>query len=67
MKHLVILAAVLALNSCNTTIGLYRDTKAVVLWTKGKIQGDGGGSGGGGGAIDGGADPVDYEYGAPIY
>lgn len=39
MKLLVIAAAVLALNSCNTSIGLYRDTKAGVIWTKNKIQG----------------------------
>lgn len=63
MKHLVILAAVLCMNSCNTSIGLYRDTKAVVLWTTGKFQGDGSGSGGGGG----GEEAVDYEYGAPVY
>lgn len=56
MKFLVLLAAVFALNSCNTTIGLYRDTKAAFLWTKGKIQGSGGGGGG-----------VDEEYGAPVY
>ena len=58
MKYLILLVAVFALNSCNTTIGLYRDTKAAFLWTKGKIQGSGGGDGGGG---------VDEEYGAPVY
>ncbi len=56
MKCLILCAAVLMLNSCNTTIGLYRDTKAVFLWSKGKIQG--GGDGGGG---------VEEEYGAPVY
>lgn len=43
MKLLVLLSIVFALNSCNTSIGLYRDTKAGFLWTKGKIQGSGGG------------------------
>jgi hypothetical protein len=61
MKFLSLCAALLVLNSCNTTIGLYRDTKAVFLWTKGKIQGSGGGDGGG----DAGA--VEEEYGAPVY
>ena len=41
MKFLILLAAVFALNSCNTSIGVYRDTKAAFLWTKGKIQGSG--------------------------
>ena len=38
MKFLILLAAVFALNSCNTSIGVYRDTKAAFLWTKEKIQ-----------------------------
>ena len=59
MRCLILCAAALMLNSCNTTIGLYRDTKAVVLWTKGKIQGSGGGGDAGGG--------VEEEYGAPVY
>ena len=40
MKLLILLAAVFALNSCNTSIGIYRDRKAAFLWTKGKIQGN---------------------------
>jgi len=40
MKLLILLAAVFALNSCNTSIGIYRDSKAAFLWTKGKIQGN---------------------------
>ncbi len=43
MKLLVLLVITFALNSCNTTIGVYRDTKAGFLWTKNKIQGTGGG------------------------
>ena len=54
MKYLVVLAAVFALNSCNTSIGLYRDTKQAFSWTKGKIQGAGN--------TDAGDD-----YGAPVY
>jgi hypothetical protein len=57
MKILFLIAAVFALNSCNTTIGVYRDTKAAFLWTKGKIQSSGGDSGGG----------YEEEYGAPVY
>lgn len=56
MKTLLVLAAVLALNSCNTSIGLYRDTKQAFSWTKEKIQGTGGDGGGGG-----------YDQGAPVY
>lgn len=43
MKLLLILSA-LALVSCNTSIGIYRDTKQAFHWTKDKIQssGDGG-------------------------
>lgn len=54
MKYLIVLAAVFALNSCNTSIGIYRDTKQAYSWTKDKIQGTGGGGGG-------------DEYGAPVY
>lgn len=57
MKILLLVATVFALNSCNTSIGIYRDTKAAFLWTKGKIQSGGGDSGGG----------YEEEYGAPVY
>lgn len=56
MKILTLVVAVLALNSCNTLIGMGRDTKQGYQWTKSKIQGSGGGGGG-----------YDQEYGAPIY
>jgi hypothetical protein len=56
MKLLVVIVAVLALNSCNTLIGVGRDTKIGYDWTKNKIQGDGGGGGEG-----------DENYGAPVY
>lgn len=41
MKFLLLIVSMLALNSCNTAIGLARDTKQGYLWTKGKIQGTG--------------------------
>ena len=53
MKLLIIIAAGLALNSCNTLIGVGRDTKQGYLWTKGKIQGSSNSSQG--------------SYGAPVY
>lgn len=58
MKTLTLLAVVFALNSCNTTIGMWRDTKQGWNWTQQKIQGNGGGGGG-----DAYGDP----YGAPVY
>ncbi len=53
MKLLAVILTALALNSCNTLIGIGRDTKAGYGWTKSKIQGSGGGGG--------------EEYGAPVY
>jgi hypothetical protein len=47
MKFALLALTLLTLNSCNTLIGMYRDTKQGVIWTKGKIQGSGGGGGGG--------------------
>lgn len=55
MKIFIVLGMALALNSCNTLIGIGRDTKQGYQWTKGKIQN----SGGGGGSTE--------EYGAPVY
>ena len=55
MKTLLALAVVFALNSCNTSIGLYRDTQQAYSWTKDKIQGSGGGGSGG------------SDQGAPVY
>ena len=57
MKYLIALAAIFALNSCNTSIGIYRDTKQAYSWTKEKIQGAGSGGGDDGG----------YDSGAPVY
>ena len=54
MKYFVVLAALLALNSCNTCIGIGRDTEQAYLWTKGKIQGAGSNNGG-------------EDGGAPVY
>ncbi len=53
MKYLIVLMAALALNSCNTFIGIGRDTKQGYEWTKSKFQGTGG-------------DPQDTS-GAPVY
>jgi predicted small secreted protein len=39
MKTLFVIVAALALNSCNTMIGLGRDTKQGYQWTKTKVQG----------------------------
>jgi predicted small secreted protein len=38
MKILLMLVTLFALNSCNTLIGIGRDTKAGYQWTKQKIQ-----------------------------
>jgi predicted small secreted protein len=46
MKFLTALVLVLSLNSCNTLIGLGRDGKQAIDWTKTKVQGTGGGGGG---------------------
>jgi predicted small secreted protein len=59
MKLLIVLGATLLLNSCNTFIGLGRDTKLGYQWTKAKMQGSGGGGGGGGDSYD--------TSGAPVY
>ncbi len=57
MRLIILIIAALALNSCNTFIGIGRDTKQGYQWTKSKIQG----SGGGGGGSD------NYDEGAPVY
>ncbi len=53
MKYLMLFVILVALNSCNTFIGIGRDTKQGYEWTKAKIQGTGGGS--------------QDNYGAPVY
>lgn len=55
MKFIALCFACLALSSCNTSIGVYRDMKQGFLWTKDKIQG----AGSGGDVVD--------PYGAPTY
>ncbi len=47
MKILAVILTIISLNSCNTCIGLYRDTKQGVNWTRDKMQGADGGSEGG--------------------
>jgi predicted small secreted protein len=43
VKFILILSAALTLNSCNTLIGMGRDTKKGYQWTTSKFQGAGGG------------------------
>ncbi len=38
MKYVWIILAVVALNGCNTLIGLGRDSKACFFWTNDKIH-----------------------------
>ena len=56
MKILLALGALLAFTSCNTMIGLGRDTKVGYHWTKEKIQNRNGGGG-----------DTTYDEGAPVY
>jgi predicted small secreted protein len=55
MKCIALCFACLALSSCNTSIGVWRDMKQGYHWTKNKIQE----SGSGGDVVD--------PYGAPTY
>jgi predicted small secreted protein len=54
MRLIILIIAALALNSCNTFIGIGRDTKQGYQWTKSKFQGSGGGG-------------DTYDEGAPVY
>jgi outer membrane protein assembly factor BamE (lipoprotein component of BamABCDE complex) len=56
MKIAAALAIIFLLNSCNTAIGMWRDTKQGFIWSKNKIQQS---RNGGGGNYD--------PYGAPTY
>ena len=56
MKTLVLIAFAVSLASCNTAIGVWRDTKATFIWSKNKIQESRNGGGG-----------YEEEYGAPVY
>ncbi len=53
MKFLIVIVSLFALNSCNTLIGLGRDTKLGYQWTKSKMQRDG--------------DVLPDQSGAPVY
>lgn len=59
MKCVILAMAALTMVSCNTSIGIWRDTKVGFNWTKDKIQGVGSGGGG--------TEEIEYEYGAPVY
>ena len=54
MKFFSILAVLVCLTSCNTLIGVGRDTKEGFIWTKNKIQGAG-------------QQSSQDQYGAPVY
>lgn len=41
MKIILLIVAAMVLNSCNTCIGLGRDTKKAYQWTASKFQGSG--------------------------
>jgi|DewCreStandDraft_4_1066084.scaffolds.fasta_scaffold62482_3 predicted small secreted protein len=56
MKYMLLAIATASLVSCNTSIGLWRDTKQAYQWTSEQIRGAG--SGGDAGA---------YQYEAPVY
>lgn len=56
MKIFILLVTAFTLVSCNTTIGLYRDTKQGFLWTKDKINNARNSSG-----------SQSYDQGAPVY
>lgn len=66
MKYFIVLAGLIALNSCNTLIGIGRDTKQGYLWTKEKIQ-NAGNKGGGNGGNNNGAGNSGTNSGAPVY
>jgi len=55
------LLALFPLSSCNTLIGVGRDTKEGFIWTKNKIQEKTQGGG------DGGSQQDSYDQGAPVY
>jgi len=59
MKIFFVLAAIGTLVSCNTSIGMWRDTKATYEWSKRKIEESNNGGAGG--------SEQQYEYGAPVY
>lgn len=54
MKTLCAIIAILTLNSCNTLIGIGRDTKQGYQWSRAKMQGSG-------------QQQPQEDYGAPVY
>lgn len=54
MKTFALLIAAVALSSCNTLIGIGRDTKEGFIWTKNKIQ-------------ESRQPSHEEQYGAPVY
>jgi predicted small secreted protein len=54
MKYIILLIVMFSNVSCNTAIGVWRDTKIGFNWTKEKIQNSQGGG-------------ESYDEGAPVY
>lgn len=64
MKTFFLLATVFGLVSCNTSIGVWRDTKALSSWSVRKVKEARDGTSA---AYSGTVDDQEYEYGAPVY
>lgn len=66
MKALLLLVTVFSLVSCNTSIGVWRDTKALTSWSIRKVKEARAGNNASFGDQEFDSDQ-DYEYGAPVY
>ena len=64
MKALILISIVFSLASCNTSIGLWRDVKAVSILSANKIKGA---ANNGSSYDDSSYQDAEYEYGAPVY
>lgn len=66
MKAFLLLVTAFSLVSCNTSIGVWRDTKALTSWSVRKVKEARAGSSA---SISGQEydSNQDYEYGAPVY
>lgn len=59
MKYFLLVSVIISLNSCNTAIGMWRDTKMGYRWSKQKVDNWRASRGGGGGGYE--------SYDAPVY
>ena len=64
VKSLLLISIVFSLASCNTSIGVWRDTKALSSWSVRKVKEASNKNAGYGDTTYG---EQDYEYGAPVY